>query len=187
MRIIDEKGKLLGVINLVDLLILLFIIVCIPLFLYSYRFYNQMALAKNPPPEVLKAQRVTVLFKTDPIPDYLVKAIRAGTEGKFGLGAMRGFSAGSEERSIGIAEIEKVVSVEPYRAIHFDDKGWRYVVVEHPTKKEVVIRLKVKRIPKRLKITMPFLFKSLFFDLTGTIIDIIPPGDLKALPGGSSQ
>ncbi|MFQ6111050.1 MAG: hypothetical protein ACE5LX_03350, partial [Nitrospinota bacterium] len=151
------------------------IIVSVPLFLYSYRFYNQKALAQNPPPEVLKAQRVTVLFKTEPIPEYLAKAIRVGTKGKFGLGRGGTFTAGTEERNIGIAEIEKVVSVEPQKLFELDRQQWRYVVVPHPTMKEVVVQLKVKRIPKFLKVTRRFLFKSLFFDLEGVIIEIIPP------------
>ena len=40
MRIIDEKGRLFGKINVIDFLVILFLISLTPMFYYGYKIFN---------------------------------------------------------------------------------------------------------------------------------------------------
>lgn len=78
MKIIDEKGRLFGKINVIDFLVILFLISLTPMFYYGYKIFN----APPPPPPPLHLIKgelyydIDVVFKD--IPERMVKMIQAG-------------------------------------------------------------------------------------------------------------
>jgi hypothetical protein len=48
MKIIDNKGRVFGLVNLIDLLVLIFILAMLPMFKIAWRLYN----SKPQPPQI---------------------------------------------------------------------------------------------------------------------------------------
>lgn len=65
--IIDEKGKLFGKINVIDLLVILFFVALIPMFYYGYKIFNRPmpVITSIEPDEGLNSSNIRVLIKGD--------------------------------------------------------------------------------------------------------------------------
>src|SRR3989338_4297575 len=78
MKIIDEKGRLFGKINIIDFIVILFLISLTPMVYYGYKIFS----APPPPPLSLPLQdyqtniQTFILFKN--IPENIAKDIKAG-------------------------------------------------------------------------------------------------------------
>ena len=57
MKIIDEKGRLFGKINVIDFLVILFLIFLTPMFYFGYKIFNKKPLAPAPVTENIEAQK----------------------------------------------------------------------------------------------------------------------------------
>lgn len=73
MKIVNEKGRVFGVINIIDLLVLIFLVLLIPMVFYWFK------LAKNPE-EVIgkKAGYCRIEARFDNIPSEVAQAVKEG-------------------------------------------------------------------------------------------------------------
>jgi len=131
MKIIDEKGRLFGKINVIDFLVILFFICLTPMFYFGYKiiYKNQQEALKQ------KAQKKTfleidfdcLLIKLDPKVASLV-------------------SVGNKEinnKGEVIAEILKVGNASPY-VYQFNTDSRKKIIKSDPVLKQIPVILKIK-------------------------------------------
>ena len=59
MKIIDEKGKLFGKINVIDFLVLLFFLCLTPMFYFGYKIFNKKP-PQNTPAAIVDAPKIFI-------------------------------------------------------------------------------------------------------------------------------
>lgn len=121
MKIINEKGKLFGLINIIDLGVLLLILaLAVGGFLYMNR--------KEAPP-LIEMKEYLVTLKCSGFGDDVVNAIKVGDRLYYGMGLS----------DIVITDVR----VEPAKVdVHTSDG--RIIVQDHPTLKDIYVTVKLK-------------------------------------------
>ncbi len=70
MRIIDEKGRLFGKINVIDFLVILFLLSLSPMFYFGYKIFNKkqssQAVGESAAKEIIETEAAFILTRIDP-------------------------------------------------------------------------------------------------------------------------
>ena len=125
MRIIDEKGRLFGKINVIDFLVILFLISLTPMFYYGYKIFNAPPPPPPPPPPLQDYQtniQAYILFKNFP-PD-IAKKIEIGDKELDGSGRV-------------VAEITSIEKLEPNVIL----LGGGTTQIIDDTKKQILVKM----------------------------------------------
>lgn len=117
----DEKGRVFGKINLLDLTAVIMIISLLPM-----AYFGHKALSRK---DGRAANWVEVEVKLFNVIPEVVSALKEGDEEFDAGGALTG-------------RIEKIVSIKPAEVL-VDFNGSTVIASEHPSKKDVLIRLKM--------------------------------------------
>ncbi len=123
MKIIDEKGRLFGKINLLDLVVVLFVVVIIG-FIGSKLVSNPESYAVSQGDNVKK---MYVTVKCQLVTDSFANSIQPGDK----LLAQNAYTGG---------EVYSIDSIEPAEYTGVDDKG-QVVISKHPYLKDVTVTL----------------------------------------------
>lgn len=129
MKIIDEKGRLFGKINVIDFLVILFLFCFIPMFYFGYRLFKSpvksdvVSVTQNPTIEI---EINSNFIKVKP---EILKLITVGDKEENKSGAI-------------IGEIIEVGESKPYQ--YKIDIGGEIITKEDPVLKEISIGLKLK-------------------------------------------
>lgn len=128
MRIIDEKGKLFGKINVIDFLVILFLLSIIPMFYFGYKI-----LTKNPVEVVAPVKEfieTEISFRLIKLEPEVVNIISVGDKEL------------NEGREV-IGEIVNLGKIIPY-TYRFDIGAGEKITREDPNLKQILARLKLK-------------------------------------------
>lgn len=128
MKIIDEKGRLFGRINVIDFLVIIFLFCLTPVFYFGYRLFKMT----SPPP---------VSVTQNPIIE---------AELNFNLGRIRPeilklIAAGDKEMEAGGAAIGEIIEVGESKPYQYNiDIGGEIITKDDPVLKAIPARLKLK-------------------------------------------
>jgi hypothetical protein len=126
MRVIDEKGKLFGKLNLIDFLVILILVCALPVFYATTRMINKTSKLK-PQEETLDLYLEGHFIKLNP---DVAKIISVGDKERDGNGKV-------------IAEIVKIGEMQPYE-YNFNFGDGRILIKEDKKNKQADVRLHVK-------------------------------------------
>ena len=165
MKIIDEKGRLFGRINIFDFLVILFLFCFIPLFYFGYDIYY---IKTNEINSQLKGKWVEIKLKISGIIPEETKVLQEGDVEKNSAGKI-------------IAKLKKIISDKPSELLTLALKEERLIPVAHPFLNDVVVLLDLfctndnsvlylNQAP--IKIGNQFTFSTNLYNITGTIIGI---------------
>ena len=128
MKIIDEKGRLFGKVNIIDFLVVLFVFFLIPMFYFGYKLYNKNSIGiPIPLAEYGEIEKDFKLIKIEP-------------------GILRSILLGDKEIRIDgetIGEIVWLGESRPYR-YKFDIGSGEVFLKEDAKLKEIPVKLKLK-------------------------------------------
>jgi hypothetical protein len=123
MKIIDEKGRLFGRINIIDFTIVLFLLSLLPLFYFGYRIFH------IPPPHRIIEQEIFCKFnKVDP---KIVKIVKVGDK-------QINATTGNTD-----AEIMQIICIEPYFYVIKGANG-TMMIKQDSLLKQVWVKLKIR-------------------------------------------
>ncbi|MEK6590249.1 MAG: DUF4330 domain-containing protein, partial [Nitrospinota bacterium] len=126
MKLIDEKGRLFGKVNVIDLLVILFIISLTPMIYYGYKIFN---VPPPPPPSSLQNYQtkiqVFILFKN--LPDKIVKKITVNDRELDGNGKV-------------IAEIVGIEKIEPNTLLIGGGQKEHNMIIDN-TRSQVLVKM----------------------------------------------
>ena len=152
MRIIDEKGRLFGKINLIDFLVILLLLFLMPVFYFGYKLVNKKPVIESLKKEFIEIETDCTLIKLEP---EVLKVISIGDKEQ-------------DESGQVIGEIISLGQSEPYR-YEFDIGGEQKITEEDPVLKQVEARLKLMAEVKEdkpyykdreIRVGLPFEFKT---------------------------
>ena len=127
MRVIDEKGKLFSKINIIDFLVVLFLLCLLPAFYFGYQVLTKIPLADAPEKEFFEAEIDSLFVKIKP---ELVKAISVGDKE-------------TNENGLVIGEILSLGQSTPYK-YEFDIGENQKITKEDPLLKQIGAKLRLK-------------------------------------------
>lgn len=127
MKIIDDKGRLFGKVNLLDLFVIIFVVAIIAIIISKFTS-NPESYSKSSDDNV---KDMHVLIKAQGVPEGFYDSLQVGDK----LLAQNAYTGG---------EIYNIVSVSPAEYTGVDDKG-QVVISEHPYLKDVVVELVTKQ------------------------------------------
>jgi len=125
MKIIDEKGRLFGKINVIDFLVIMFLFCFVPMFYFGYKFLTTKEAARGN--EFITIEANCQLIKLNP-------------------GLLKDISVGDKELDENNQVIGEIVSLgqsEPYKYT-FDVGEGQKIIKEDPTLKQVNVKIKLK-------------------------------------------
>ena len=166
MKIIDEKGRIFGKINVIDFIIVLFLIFLIPMSYYGYKLSQQKTHNKYNN----ETKKITI--------EVRALASRVIPE-KVAL-----VSVGDKEyiESHVLGEITSIVSNKPSREVFLSQTEEKIKFLDHPFLKdiELIFTLKIKKENSQIfyqkvpiKIGNNFIFKTSKYNLKCQILEII--------------
>jgi hypothetical protein len=162
MKIIDEKGRLFGKINIIDFLVILFLISLTPMFYFGYKIFTKKTSVKTEEPKIYTEMEINGKF-TKVGPDTL-KLITVGDKELDETGKV-------------IGEITSIEEVNPY-IYNFNIGSEKTITKEDPALKEIFLRLKliaeVKDNNLYYKDKQIFLNSLLNFKTNKYTVDFIP-------------
>lgn len=127
MKIIDEKGRLFGKINIIDLLVVMFLLSLLPMFYFGYRLAKIESRASKIKKEFIQMEVPCVLRKIQPQTIALIKAgdTQVGESGKQ------------------IGEIISVGEAEPYehKILFFSGDNKNYLITNDPELKQIPVKM----------------------------------------------
>lgn len=136
MRIIDEKGRLFGKVNIIDFLVILFLISLTPIFYFAYKILNKTrteniavtsGVKQAIPKELLEMDLDCIFIKLEP---QVVEAIFVGDKEIDNAGQV-------------IAEILSVGKVSPYK-YELDIAAPKKIIKNDPVLKQIPVILRIK-------------------------------------------
>ncbi len=131
MRIIDEKGKIFGKINIIDFLVILFFFCIMPIFYFGYKI---LILEDKIPKEFVEIETSCLLIKLEP---EIAELISIGDKEFYENGELLG-------------EIIELDQSEPYRYI-FNLGANQIIIKDDPRLKQIKAKLKLKALVKENK------------------------------------
>lgn len=175
-KIIDQRGRLFGLINVIDLFAILFLLSFIPILYFGYKVIVAEKVSKPTRPYVdialqdPKAEWVSVQIKVTDMEPELVKFISQGDIEKDFWGKT-------------IGRLTNVSIIRPSKTLVLADNRI-LSVAEHPIKKEMLIDMDILCLNKddgfyykneRLAVGSVLEFKSKYYILSSIIVDIRLP------------
>lgn len=165
MKIIDEKGRVFGKINVIDFLVVLFLVFLTPMFYFGYKI---LSTKKADIKKEEKIIQVEVRF-----PNVLLEVANVIKEGDVARD-----SAGDVKGTL-----IKIVTNESPKSYLLDVKDNKFVIIPNPysQSRDVVSILDLKYTEENrllyfsgyvIKIGSPILFSTDLYDVQGTIVDI---------------
>lgn len=134
MRIIDEKGKIFGKINVIDFLVILFLLVLMPVFYFGYKILTKRPTVEAPEREFIEIEINCRLIKLKP---ELLTMISVGEKELDENGQVAG-------------EIISLGQSKPYR--YEFDIGEQKIIKKHPALKQIESKLKLRAEAKEGKL-----------------------------------
>jgi len=126
MTIIDEKGRFFGKINLIDFLVILFLLMSLPMFYFGYKIFNKPTVSI----ESIESIEIYVIFKN------LSPEVA-------GLISVGDFEV-SKDGDTTIAKVLEVGTIEPYTyKIGIELEGGQYITETDPIDKQVQVRMEI--------------------------------------------
>lgn len=183
MKIIDEKGRLFGKINVIDFLVIFILFCLVPMFYFGYKILTKKTIVITPELEevILKVKFTNLLPK-------ITETVKDGDEQVEFREEM--LESKKVVRRIVVAKIEKILSNEPAEYITLKEDRTTWGFAQHPKNRDLVLEIKVlckqkdvlhkqkdsdlvssKNVP--LKIGLQFNFSTYLYSISGTIIEII--------------
>lgn len=126
MKIIDEKGRLFGKINVIDFLVLIFLFSLVPMFYFGYKFLNTPEKLKEEKKELINVELNCKLIRLGP---KLLKVISIGDKEL-------------DEDSRVIAEILNIGNEEPLK-YEFDIGNKEIIYHEDQELKQVLTKMRI--------------------------------------------
>jgi len=163
MKVIDEKGRIFGRINIIDFSVILFLLLLTPMFYYGHKFFKKPVVMER------LTYRCEVTIKFSSVIPQVVEALREGDVEKHG--------------SAVIGTLKKIVSVNDSALSFFNPNENRMVVVRDPLRKDAVAifdveifellgNLYYKSDSYEIKLGGPMGFKTDSYEINGQIINI---------------
>ncbi len=165
MKIIDEKGMIFGKINVIDFLVVLFLVFLMPMFYFGYKILNTKKIVVI---EEKKIIQVEVKFL-----NVLLEVANVTKEGDVARD-----SAGDVKGTL-----IKIVSNESPKSYLLDAKDNQFVIIPNPysQSRDILAVLDLKCVQQDralyfdtyvIKIGSPILFSTDLYDMQGTIVGI---------------
>jgi len=174
MKIIDEKGRLFGKINVIDFLVILFLFCLVPMFYFGYKIFTKEPIVIPPEPEKEAILRIKY---TNLLPD-IAATVKVGDEQvEVSEEVIEGKKVVRREV---VAKIEKIISNEPAEYITLWGDMTKWAFAKHPKNRDLILEIKVlceqrgddlffsRNVP--LKIGLRFNFSTSLYSISGTII-----------------
>jgi hypothetical protein len=166
MGMIDEKGRIFGKINIIDLSVILFLFCLLPIFYFGYRIWaKEHLMIKAVKREYYNVQIKCKLVKLEP---EVLKLIRAGDQEH-------------DENGRAIGEIAGLGSVEPYQ-FEIDIGGGEKIIKQHEDLLQIVANLKLSTTMKEsgvmhynavpLILGLPLMFKTDKYEIEAIVLGI---------------
>lgn len=131
MKMIDEKGRLFGKINIIDFIIILFLLFFIPMSYFAYRIYNKVISIQRTPEQYSEIEKYIRLVIAEP-------------------GILKLINVGDKEINSGGVTIGEIVWLGKSRPVQhrFDLGAGEIFLKEDPQLKEAMAKLKLKVVIK---------------------------------------
>lgn len=169
MKLIDEKGRIFKKVNLIDLLVVLFIISLFPMFYFGYKTIAEKNQIVAPDKVVI----IKLLLKN--VHPEISKAIKPGDKqiSLDGLGT-----------KIVEAEISSIISNLPSKIVTLQGDGRTWNIADHPEYRDLILKIKVNTYEKAdglfigqenqapVRIGNDFVFTNFYYTVSGLIIDL---------------
>ncbi len=127
MKIIDEKGRLFGKINVIDFLVILFLLLFTPMFYFGYKLFNKTIVVSELPKEFIEIELNCKFIKVKP---DILKEITVGDKE-------------TDEKGATLSEIIWLGETEPYK-YEFNLGSDEVLTKEDPILKEISVKLRLK-------------------------------------------
>ena len=156
MKILDEKGRLFGKINVIDFLVILFLFCLFPLFYFGYKVFT-----KNP---IITEEKELIQTEIN----YLFMKVSPEVEKIISIGDRE-----LDESSQVIGEITSLGRTMPYK-YEFDMGGGQKIIKEDPVLKQIETKLtltaevkgeKIYYKDREIKVSSPLEFKTKKYNL----------------------
>jgi len=182
MKVIDEKGRLFGKINIIDFFVIIFLVSLIPMFYFGYRLSNAKKLAQRAleAQRALGAQQVKKFVKIEifgnliEVPPYLLKSITIGDKE-------------TNEKGEGIGEITWIGEPGPFKYTYNlgEDENaiLKKIELEDPELKQLLVKFNLMAEVRGadlyhngqiIKLVSPFVFKTYKYSVKVMPIDAGP-------------
>ncbi|MFA5142618.1 MAG: DUF4330 domain-containing protein [Candidatus Omnitrophota bacterium] len=166
-KIIDEKGRLFGIINVIDLAVILVILSFVPIIFIGYKVMNKPEEITGAKQVVIRTEMVSARIKFwDIEPEF---------SGIITKGDVERDAAGKK-----ISEVVDIVSVNPSKTwVVVENKA--LAMIEHPAKKDVVIDARILctktdgilyHKSALVKIGSPIIFTTDLYNFPGRIVGL---------------
>lgn len=126
MKIIDEKGRLFGKINVIDFLVLLLLLSFIPMFYFGYKLFKKPTVALEAAQKFIEIDLNCKFIKVEP---GILKQITVGDKE-------------IDEKSITLGEIIWLGEATPYK--YEFDIGGEVITKEDPILKDIPARIRLR-------------------------------------------
>ncbi|MFH0935358.1 MAG: DUF4330 domain-containing protein [Candidatus Omnitrophota bacterium] len=130
MKIIDEKGRLFGKINIIDFLVILFLIGMLPMFYFGYKGYKLFSKKSIVSVEQPKLTEVEIRCRFVKLSPQVAKAIAVGDKEL------------NQEGKV-MMEVIQLEAIEPYR-YEFDIGGGKLIYKEDPLLKQISGKIRIE-------------------------------------------
>lgn len=168
MKIIDEKGRIFGKINVIDFLVVLFLVFLMPMFYFGYKILNTKKVVV-----IEKTKTIQVEVKFLNILLEVANVIKEGDAARDSAGDVKGI----------LIKIVTIVTNESPKLYLLVAKDNQFVVIPNPYSQSrdmlAVLDLKCAQQDRALyfdtyvvKIGSPILFSTDLYDIQGTIVSI---------------
>lgn len=177
MRIIDERGRFFSKVNVIDFLVILFLLFFVPVFYFGYKiiFMKPVAIVLEKEKEAILKVKFTNL-----LPE-ITGVVKDGDEQIEVIEEMLDNKTIVSNKVV--AKIEKIISNEPAEYINLKNDVTTWGFAKHPKNRDLVLEIKVlckqkgndllffsNNIP--LKMNLRFNFYTGLYSISGTIIGI---------------
>jgi len=179
MKLIDEKGRLFGKINIIDLLIVITLIYTGSVFYTKGKKLKKLEYNKVASGNVAIGNNVNTFVSTDtsfsPPQCSVVDLYLTIKFGGYNSAITNAVSIGDKKEDDPFVRIKEIISIKPFQILSASG------IIDHPELKNIVVRMAVRasKINDKfyydkmaLKIGSQFLFKSDRYDMNGEILEI---------------
>ena len=138
MKIVDEKGRLFGKINIIDFLVVLFLLCLMPMFYFGYKI-----LAKKPAPVPVVGEAFDLVAEEK----WLSLQVKfPGVIGEVAIAIQKGDTE-KDDFDKTVARIQSIISNNPSQIVSV--KEGEVIILTHPFNKDLLLSLDVLCMEKK--------------------------------------